>query len=92
MTVEELTEVIQVARREQFLIALAGSITFESLPDVMAYQPDWIAVRGAVCRAGREDGLERELVKRFKTQLSTPSMSNAATPDAAMIDSIANRA
>lgn len=92
MTAEELTDIVRRARWHGFRIALAGSITLARLSAALRYQPDWIAVRGAVCQAGRESMLERDLVERFVMQMSTPNSMNAAAQTEATIDSVRNRA
>jgi uncharacterized protein (UPF0264 family) len=92
LTACELVEMIHSARATGFLVALAGSITVEVLADILRFEPDWIAVRGGVCRTGRESRLDRELVKRFATRLSTPSMSNVGAVCNQMVDSTRNRA
>jgi uncharacterized protein (UPF0264 family) len=74
----ELLEIIQAAQSAGFQVALAGSITLERLADALRFQPDWIAVRGAVCRAGRGSALDRNLVERMAKRLSTPSESDLA--------------
>lgn len=88
----ELADVISGARSKGFSIALAGSITLDSLSEVLRFEPNWIAVRGAICRSGRESILDRELVERFAARLSTPRDANAVTRDGEMIDSIPYRA
>jgi uncharacterized protein (UPF0264 family) len=67
-----LAELVTLARQERFKVALAGSLSLETLPRAMRFQPDWIAVRGAVCRAGRDSLVDRECVNHFFRRLSTP--------------------
>ena len=74
----ELGTVVRRAQDAGFLIALAGSVTLERLPEYLHFRPDWIAVRGAVCVAGRESRIDREMVERFAMRLSTPCHMNAS--------------
>ncbi len=91
MTACELADVIAGARTEGFQVALAGSITLDRLSEALRFDPDWIAVRGAVCRGGRDSVLDRELVKRFVERLSTPREPDATARRGGMIDSVTNR-
>lgn len=68
----EVADVIGQAREEGMRIALAGSITLLTLSAALRFDPDIIAVRGAVCRRGRESQLAQDLVNRFRRRLSTP--------------------
>jgi uncharacterized protein (UPF0264 family) len=65
--IEELEELIASARRAGMLTVLAGSLTRESIPRVLPLAPDYIAVRGAVCRGGREGILNVQLVSEVST-------------------------
>jgi len=51
----DLGRVAAAARRHGLRLALAGSITKETLGRVLGVQPDWVAVRGAVCAGSRTD-------------------------------------
>jgi uncharacterized protein (UPF0264 family) len=84
----ELLEIIAAARAARFQVALAGSITLARLADVLRFQPDWIAVRGAVCRAGRESAVDRKLVERMAERLSTPCGSVLSPGRNEKIDSV----
>ncbi|HVX62040.1 MAG TPA: (5-formylfuran-3-yl)methyl phosphate synthase [Pirellulales bacterium] len=67
-------------RRAGLLNVLAGSLSQASLPQVLPLQPDYVAVRGAVCRGGRSGPLDgqklRQWVERLRgsaQQISDPS-------------------
>jgi uncharacterized protein (UPF0264 family) len=49
---------------------LAGSIRLAHLPQMMATRPDWIAVRGAVCRPSRDGRLDPALVRSFRSAMN----------------------
>lgn len=51
---QQLAEWCSLARQASMRIALAGSLDQVSALRVMELQPDWIAVRGAVCQDGRD--------------------------------------
>jgi uncharacterized protein (UPF0264 family) len=70
VSIEELSDLIAFARRGGMLTVLAGSLTLESIPRVLPLSPDYIAVRGAVCRGGREGVLNRDLVRRLVGMLN----------------------
>jgi uncharacterized protein (UPF0264 family) len=61
----ELAALVAAARRAGMLTAIAGSLTRETLPRVLPLSPDYIAVRGAVCRGGREGVVDPELVREL---------------------------
>jgi hypothetical protein len=92
MSACELAEVLASARASGFVIALAGSITLDRLEDVVRFQPDWVAVRGAVCRSARDSALDRELVKRFARQLSISGDPKAGSQNRKNIDCCSARA
>jgi uncharacterized protein (UPF0264 family) len=66
----ELAEFVAAVRQRRSPIALAGSLGFDTLPSVLPLQPDYIAVRGAVCRQGRHGPLDGELVTRMARAIS----------------------
>jgi uncharacterized protein (UPF0264 family) len=57
-----------VARVQQagLWAVLAGSIRRAQLPQVLAANPDWIAIRGAVCRPSRKGRLDPALLRAFR--------------------------
>jgi len=65
-----------VARVQQagLWAVLAGSIRLPQLPQVLAANPDWIAIRGAVCRPSRDGRIDPRLLSAFRTALSSCQM------------------
>ncbi len=61
----ELGSFIAWARSHGMLAVVAGSLTLESLPRALQNEPDLIAVRGAVCRAGRSSRLDPQRVAQI---------------------------
>ena len=71
------------ARIEQFVAqvqqaglwaVLAGSIRLRQLPQVLAANPDWVAIRGAVCRPSRQGRLDAALLQAFRATLTGRQM------------------
>jgi hypothetical protein len=61
-------------------VALAGSLGIEQVQQLLSLQPDWFAVRGAVCRGGREGLVDvsrvRELVNLLAGSLRAAKRGN----------------
>jgi uncharacterized protein (UPF0264 family) len=69
-----LEKTIDAARSAEMLVVAGGQITDRDLPVLLPLAPDYIAVRGAVCRGHRAGSLDPNLVRRFKRRLrETPS-------------------
>jgi uncharacterized protein (UPF0264 family) len=62
---DELAGWIEQARRQEMLTVVAGSLTPASIKTVLPLKPDYLAVRGAACRGGRNAVLDRDLVRRL---------------------------
>jgi hypothetical protein len=60
----------QRARRLGMLVVLAGSLRRERLADALAFAPDYIAVRGAVCHPDRAGRLVAARVREWATALA----------------------
>jgi uncharacterized protein (UPF0264 family) len=67
---DELAELIRLARRAGMLAVVAGSLTLDSIPRVTPLSPDYLAVRGAVCRGGRTRVLDPLLVRELAILIS----------------------
>ena len=66
----ELAKLVQGAQQADIRVALAGSLTIETLPKALALAPSWIAVRGAACDAGREGRVSTRRVEQLKGLLA----------------------
>jgi len=67
---QRLYGLVEALHRAGTQLALAGSLTVEHLPEIRAVNPDWLAVRGAVCRRGdRTDEIDEQLVGALKSLL-----------------------
>jgi uncharacterized protein (UPF0264 family) len=65
LSFSELETLLAGARRSGMMTVLAGSLRLEQLPRALALQPDYVAVRGAVCGRSRECDLEERLVRHW---------------------------
>ena len=52
---------------------IAGSVSLESLPQVLTASPDFVGVRGAVCAQGRDGSLDNRLLQNFIKQMRQPA-------------------
>lgn len=64
-TAAELRSYIEQVRGRGMLIAVAGSLTFSALEDVLSLSPDIVAVRGAVCGGDRGGDVSQRLVQAW---------------------------
>jgi uncharacterized protein (UPF0264 family) len=66
-----VAEVLRECRAAGVRVALAGSLGFDHLPLIRELQPDWLAVRGAVCRSGSRNGaIDPDRVRRLASALA----------------------
>ena len=71
LPVPDLARLTQPLHAARLRFALAGSLAFEHLPLLTPLNPDWLAVRGAVCRQGdRGAVLDGDRVARWTRALS----------------------
>jgi uncharacterized protein (UPF0264 family) len=70
LSIVEIERVIADARAANMLVVLGGQLTSGHLPELLPLAPDYIAVRGAVCRADRASRLDPARVRRFCCQLN----------------------
>ncbi len=69
-TLDELNRFARAVRNHKMLLALAGSLTLSAIRRLLPLEPDYIAVRGAVCDNGRNGPINgqriRELAATFR--------------------------
>jgi hypothetical protein len=66
LPLERIAQMREQCRRAGLPIALAGSLGAAQIDKLRRLQPDWFAVRGAVCRRGLRDGaIEPERVSEL---------------------------
>jgi uncharacterized protein (UPF0264 family) len=61
----ELAEFLQSVQESGLLSVLAGSLSLETIPQVLSLKPDYVAVRGAACRGTRTQQIDAELLARL---------------------------
>jgi len=66
-----LARYLAAVRSERLLTVVAGSLQAPTLASVASLRPDYVAVRGAVCRGDRTGAIDTELVHRLATILAT---------------------
>ncbi len=54
------------ARGGGLLVGLAGSLGLDDIPALLPHRPDYLGFRGALCRGGRTDRLDPELVRAVR--------------------------
>lgn len=64
-----LPRLAETIRRRGLTLVLAGALDEASVPHVLPLQPDYIAVRCAVCRGTRMGTVDAELVRSLKQRL-----------------------
>ncbi len=69
-SLDRLAAFVIAVHQEGMLAVVGGSLAFETIPSVAALRPDYIALRGAVCRDGRNGPLDAERVRRAAQEVS----------------------
>jgi uncharacterized protein (UPF0264 family) len=82
-SLHELHRLVAAARDRGMMIVLGGSLSIEMLPCVLPLKPDYIAVRGAACRAGRTGAIDPARVRHLLAALEASSDSCQDSPDSA---------
>ncbi len=65
----ELTELVGLSRCAGLELVFAGSLALGNLSQAVQYSPDYLAVRGALCRGARNDRFSSELLEQFRVRL-----------------------
>ena len=73
-----LEELVRLARRQSLRTVLAGGITTEDFRDLPAIGFEMLAVRGAVCPAGRCSQVDERLVAKFCNSLAAHRLVETA--------------
>ena len=68
--IDRLSVIIELARKQNLKVVLAGSLTTDSIAIVQPLNPDFVAVRGAVCRDDRTSMIDRAKVIAMGKQLA----------------------
>ncbi len=71
LSTAEIGRLCSICRAAGIPVALAGSLRLAHVPLLAPVQPDWFAVRGAVCRGGaRGRELDPDAVRRWTDRLA----------------------
>jgi uncharacterized protein (UPF0264 family) len=73
----ELSALTDRARSAGRLIVLAGKIGRDDLPTLLPLEPDYLGVRGAVCRGGRQSALDVTLARQFRALVQGRALAHA---------------
>jgi dihydroneopterin aldolase len=66
---DDLSKYVALAKSFGFMVALAGSLTPKAIARVVAMEPDYVGVRGAVCRNGRSGTLDAGRIREVRRLL-----------------------
>jgi uncharacterized protein (UPF0264 family) len=80
----ELSQWAEDARRLGGLLVLAGSLSLATIPSALELPPDYIAVRGAACRGGREGRLDQALLRELVRLVQGGNVVARAARDGAL--------
>ena len=67
---EILAGFVDRVQNEGMAVVLAGSLSFSTLDDVLDLGPDYVAVRGAACEAGRTGQISQTLVRKLADMIA----------------------
>ena len=70
VSISELNELVERARGLGLIPVVAGSVCLSCLSDVVGSSPDFVGIRGAVCRGDRAGEILPDLVEEFVDQLN----------------------
>jgi len=74
---------VQQVRSFGLRLVLAGRLDLTTLKAVVTWRPDYVGVRGAVCRGGRDGTVDTQLVKTLRRELRRlvgPASACSLTP------------
>lgn len=70
MTAQDIGAFIEAARRQALVVGLAGSLAVSDIASMVAFQPDIIGFRGALCETGRRGALSLARVEDVRAGLN----------------------
>ncbi|WP_394753342.1 (5-formylfuran-3-yl)methyl phosphate synthase [Crenothrix sp.] len=71
MASETIHDFVSLAKNQQLLCGLAGSLTLQSIPDLLNHQPDYLGFRGALCEQHNRSGqLSQHAIKHIKLAIT----------------------
>jgi uncharacterized protein (UPF0264 family) len=78
LAMEELIDLFAQARSYDMRVVLAGSLSLSRLTLALELSPDYVAVRGALCKGNRAGELDESLVCLWAERLRTISSATGA--------------
>ena len=72
-----LAELADECREQNVRLVLAGSLSAESIAELLPLSPEYVGVRGAACSGGRNGTIELSRVKSLAAKLRRPAMLSA---------------
>jgi len=75
MTAEQIASFVSQAKQLQLLCGLAGSLRLTDIPELIAYHPDYLGFRGALCQEHNRVGqLNQSAVQTIKEAVLAASV------------------
>lgn len=65
MDTDKLAQLVGAVHDNDMLAVVGGSLTAATIPSILPFGPDYIAVRGAVCQGTRTSTIEQRLVREL---------------------------
>ena len=76
LAAEQIATFVSQAKELQLLCGLAGSLRISDIPELIAYHPDYLGFRGALCQEHNRVGqLNVQAVRAIKVAMQAGSMS-----------------
>jgi len=75
---EILAGLVNRVQSEGMAVVLAGSLSFSTLDEVLDLGPDYVAVRGAACEAGRTGQISQTLVRQLADMIAAHAARNGS--------------
>jgi hypothetical protein len=78
LSVVAVKEFISAAHRASIRVAVAGSLDAETIARLLPLAPDYIGVRGAACRSGRDGAIDLARVKYLAQVVAVAAVATSA--------------
>lgn len=75
---EALAGIADQVHSRHMAVVFAGSLSTASIGTVLDLEPDYVAVRGAVCETGRTGQVSKDLVEKFVRVVAAHSLASRA--------------
>ena len=88
ISAERISGCLQKISSAGLLSVLAGSLRGESLRTAIALSPDYVAVRGAVCRPDRKGAISKHAMTKVKSQLENAELEKSEMENAGAVQEV----